>query len=67
MTKAQRVAAHLFRNDLQLPLDLIASLNEEGCIIHEFENSILEGETNGNEDDHNPKRDSYVAFPQRSR
>jgi hypothetical protein len=45
MTKAEVLAMHLINNDLALPIDLIATLNSEGCIIHEFENSIIEGDT----------------------
>ena len=44
MSKAQALAMLLILNDLTLPTDLVATLINEGCLINEFEDSILEGE-----------------------
>ena len=44
MSKAQALAMLLILNDLALPIDLVATLTNEGCIINEFTDSIIEGE-----------------------
>ena len=44
MSKAQALAMLLILNDLALPIDLIATLTNEGCLINEFTDSTIEGE-----------------------